>query len=136
MSAFAAKSLNLEIASMDAPTSFLTLNRLLLHRVSVASNALQHTTLQPYAWNEYSDVTEQFAEIEADCVFGVDDVSQILRSAVFDGSKIMARITLPDASTITGAYVVMRYDLIAEEGDIIRCEFLLKSSGELGLVIS
>jgi hypothetical protein len=127
MQAHGAHTLMLELARVNNATVFYPLQYALVHRFALSAQQELPDPLRDHPWEMRSATTKQSAEIEAEAAFVQEAASAILRDSAFHGEALVARITLPDGSVSTGQFSVVNYDLLAEEGDVVRIAFSLRS---------
>lgn len=131
MQSHAAHTLALEFARISNPTVFYPLQYAFVHRFSLSAQQETPDPLRDNPWEMRSNTTQQSAEIEADAAFVKDAASRILRDSAFYSEALIVRITLPDSSVSIGKFSVVNYDVLAEEGEVVRAAFTLRSSEAL-----
>lgn len=134
MSMHPARGLSLVVASMDAPTSFISLSHLFVRHFSLQADDIIRPVLAEHNWQQHSDVVTRQMSMEVEMAFGSDAGQSLLHEAALNGTHIQLRIGFPSGQQVSGEAAISLYEVYAEEGDVLRSAFTLHSCGALSVL--
>lgn len=136
MSIHTATALQIEVASISAPGDFHLVQGIFVRNFRIRQDTLLRNTIAGDAWEKRSNTTKQVCEMEIDFALNSKQASSILQHASLQAETVMMNITLPDTSQLSGPFVIPRYELFAEDNDVLNAAFEAISSDSLSHQVS